>query len=46
MRPATPIPILQKIGSLLEMDPNSLTAEKLNAPPASDVTAKIVPDEE
>jgi hypothetical protein len=46
IRPATPIPILQKIGSLLEMDPNALTAEKLNAPLASDATAEIVPDEE
>jgi hypothetical protein len=36
-KPPTPVPMLQKIGHLLEMDPTDLTAEKLGlsaAPPA------------
>jgi hypothetical protein len=35
VRPPTPVPVLQKIGHLLEMDPADLTAEKLGLSAAS-----------
>ena len=42
--PPTPLPVLQKIGAMLDIDPALLTTEKLMAPADSEDAVKSVND--